>query len=107
MRDGQGLAVTGSSDAAVLAYNTAVAEWLDYKIAAMRTLKQTIEIDPDFCMAHCFRGYLFVTFNSAAVLPAAAASLTKAAALANTASVREQRHVAALRHLLEGAPHKA
>tara|TARA_B100001287_G_scaffold258975_1_gene245781 strand:+ start:342 stop:647 length:306 start_codon:yes stop_codon:yes gene_type:complete len=87
MRDRQGLAVTGSDDAAISAYNTAVAEWLDYKITAMRTLKHAIEIDPDFCMAYCFRGYLFVTFNSAAVLPAAAASLTKAAALAGTAMV--------------------
>ena len=71
MRDGQGLTVTVSDDAAVSAYNRSVTEWLDYKITAMRTLKQVIEIEPEFCMAHCFRGYLFVTFNSAAVLPAA------------------------------------
>ena len=57
MLDGQGLAVTVSDDTAISVYNTAVAEWLDYKITAMRTLKQAIEIDPDFCMAHCFRGY--------------------------------------------------
>ena len=43
MRDRQGLAVTGSDDAAISAYNTAVAEWLDYKITAMRTLKHAIE----------------------------------------------------------------
>ena len=107
MRDGQGLTVTVSDDAAVSAYNRALTEWLDYKITAMRTLKQAIEIEPDFCMAHCFRGYLFVTFNSAAVLPAATESLTKAAALAGTASVREKHHVAALQHLLDGAPQKA
>ena len=71
MRDNQGLAVTLCDTAALTAYNYAVAEWLDYKITAMRRLKQAIEIDADFCMAHCFRGYLFVTFNSAAVLPAA------------------------------------
>ena len=57
MRDGQGLTVTVSDDAAVSAYNRAVTEWLDYKITAMRTLKQAIEIDPDFCIAHSFRGY--------------------------------------------------
>ena len=73
MRDGQGLSVTVSDSGAVSAYDAAVNEWLDYKITAMRTLKQAIEIDPEFCMAHCFRGYLFVIFNSAAVLPAAAA----------------------------------
>ena len=73
MRDGQGLTVTVSDGAAVSAYNSAITQWLDYKITTMRTLKQAIEIDSDFCMAHCFRGYLFVTFNSAAVLPAAAA----------------------------------
>jgi len=71
VRDNQGLAVTLCDTAALAAYNDAVAEWLDYKITAMRRLKQAIEIDADFCMAHCFRGYLFVTFNSAAVLPAA------------------------------------
>ena len=107
MHDGQGLALTVSDNAAVSAYDAAVTEWLNYKITAMRTLKQAIEIDPDFCMAHCFRGYLFATFNSAAVMPAAATSLAKASALEGTTSVREQRHVAALRHLLEGAPHKA
>ncbi|MGB2241190.1 MAG: hypothetical protein ACPH3B_05155, partial [Candidatus Puniceispirillaceae bacterium] len=107
MRDGQGLAVTVADDMAVSAYNSAVTEWLNYKITAMRTLKQAIEIDPDFCMAHCLRGYLFVTFNSAAVLPAAGSALAKATALAPTASRREQRHVAALKHLLDGAPHQA
>ena len=75
MRDGQGLAVTVADDMAVSAYNSAVTEWLNYKITAMRTLKQAIEIDSDFCMAHCLRGYLFVTFNSTAVLPAAGAAL--------------------------------
>ena len=107
MLDGQGLAVSVGNDTAVSAYNKAVTEWLDYKISSMRTLKQAIELEPDFCIAHCFRGYLLVTFNSAAVLPAAVASLTKARALAGAASEREQRHVAALRHLLEGAPHRA
>ena len=37
MRDRQGLAVTGSDDAAISAYNTAVAEWLDYKITTMHS----------------------------------------------------------------------
>ena len=73
MLDGQGLAVSVENDTAVLAYNKAVTEWLDYKISSMRTLKQAIELEPDFCIAHCFRGYLLVTFNSAAVLPAAVA----------------------------------
>ena len=107
VRDNQGLAVTLCDTAALTAYNDAVAEWLDYKNTAMRRLKQAIEIDADFCMAHCFRGYLFVTFNSAAVLPAALSALAKAEALAKNTSPREQRHVAALRHLLNGAPHKA
>ena len=48
MRDGQGLTVTVSDDAAVSAYNRSVTEWLDYKITAMRTLKQVIEIEPEF-----------------------------------------------------------
>ena len=56
MLDGQGLAVTVSDDTAISAYNKAVAEWLDYKITAMRTLKQAIEIDPDFGLAHQNRG---------------------------------------------------
>ena len=107
MLEGQGLPITVGNATAVSAYNKAVTEWLDYKVSSMRTLKQAIELEPDFCMAHCFRGYLFVTFNSAAVLPAAVASLNKAAALTGTASEREQRHVAALRHLLEGAPNRA
>lgn len=107
VRDNQGLAVTLSDTAALTAYNDAVSEWLDYKITAMRRLKQAIEIDADFCMAHCFRGYLFVTFNSAAVLPAAVSALARAEALAKNASPREQRHVAALRYLLDGAPQKA
>ena len=73
MLDGQGLPITVGNATAVSAYNKAVTEWLDYKVSSMRTLKQAIELEPDFCMAHCFRGYLFVTFNSAAVLPAAVA----------------------------------
>lgn len=73
----------------------------------MRKLKRAIEIEPDFCIVHCFRGYLIVSLNSAAVLTAAAASLAKAAALEGTESVREQRQVAALRFLLGWAPHKS
>jgi len=107
MRDTQGLDITVSDDVALSFYDAAVGAWLDYKITAMKTLKQALEIDPDFCMAHCFRGYLFVTFNSAAVIPAAEASLAKAAALASVVSMREQRHIQALRYLLAGAPHKA
>ena len=43
VRDNQGLAVTLCDTAALTAYNDAVAEWLDYKITAMRRLKQAIE----------------------------------------------------------------
>ena len=99
--------MTLSNNLALDPYNNSVAEWLDYKITAMRTLKKAIEIDPDFCMAHCLRGYLFITFNSAAVLPAAQSALDKAEVLVDSVSPREQRHVAALRYLLDGVPNKA
>jgi tetratricopeptide (TPR) repeat protein len=107
LRDNQGLVITAAEPSAVAHFDAAVTEWLGYKITAMKTLKQALERDADFCMAHCFRGYLFVTFNSAAVLGAAHAAHGKAAAVAQTASRREQRHVEALRYLLDGVPHKA
>jgi len=105
--DEQGLMVTLSNDLALDAYNTAVTEWLNYKITAMSSLKLAIKIDTDFCMAHCFRGYLFMTFNSATVFSAAQSALAKAEILADYVSPRERRHVMALRFLVDGWPHKA
>ena len=107
MFDNQGLTVTVSDRIALEFYNSAVIQWLEYKISAMKTLKQAIEIDNDFCMAHCFRGYLFMTFNSAAVLPAAQSALAKAVLFKDKLSQREQCHIRALSHLIAGAPNKA
>ena len=56
MLDGQGLAVSVGNDTAVSAYNKAVTEWLDYKISSMRTLKQAIELEPDFVLHIAFAG---------------------------------------------------
>ncbi len=95
-RDARGLALsTGSAEAAAL-FDRAVAEYLEYRKATLATVMEALDADPDFCLAHCFVGYLFMLFGSHVVDGKVDAALAKAGRLSSNATERERKHVAAL-----------
>ena len=95
-RDGRGLVLTTESAAAARSFDAAVTEYLAYRKSAMATLKQAIEADPNFCLAHCMTGYLFMLFGTHAVDPKVDATLKQAESAAPRTTLRERKHVAAL-----------
>ncbi len=99
--DVRGLPVTAASDAALAAYEEAVAGYLAQKRDTMDRLDAALDADPGFVMAHCLRIYLLKMAFDPAFLPAARESLEAARTAAGGATDREQRHVAAAGLLLD------
>ena len=95
-RDARGLALATDSAAAARLFDRAIAEYLEYRKPTLATAMEALEADPEFCLAHCFIGYLFMLFGSHAVDGKVDAALAKAKRLAPNASERERKHVAAL-----------
>ena len=98
--DVRGLPITVANDAALAAYERAVAGYLAQKRDTMDQLDSALDDDPEFVMAHCLRAYLLKTAFDPAFLPKARDSLEIAKKAAARATEREQRHVAAAELLL-------
>ena len=95
-RDVRGLALSTDSAEAARLMDRATAEYLEYRKTTLATVTEALDADPEFCLAQCFTGYLFMLYGSHAVDGKVDAALAKATRLAPKASAREQRHVAAL-----------
>ncbi len=95
-RDARGLVLTTENAESARLFDGALAEYLEYRKSALATLKLAIEADPNFCLAQCMTGYLFMLFGTHAVDAKVDAALRQAEHLAPRATPREQRHVAAL-----------
>jgi tetratricopeptide (TPR) repeat protein len=95
-RDARGLALSTDSAEAARLFDRAIAEYLEYRKQTLATAMEALDADPEFCLTHCFIGYLFMLFGSHAVDGKVDAALAKAKRLAPRASEREQKHVAAL-----------
>ena len=94
MNDSQIYPLSSRSAAAVELYNAAVADFLDYRLSAMETLKKALEKDEQFIMGHVLRGYMLMMMNTSTVhAPAMRQSMP--------------HHVAAVSHLHErrACPH--
>ena len=98
--DVRGLPITVANDAALAAYERAVAGYLAQKRDTMDQLDSALDDDPEFVMAHCLRAYLLKMAFDPAFLPKARDSLEIAKKAAAGATEREQRHVAAAELLL-------
>jgi tetratricopeptide (TPR) repeat protein len=94
--DARGLVLTTESADAAWLFDRAVTEYLEYRKSAMATLKQVIAADPDFCLAHCLTGYLFMLFGSHVVDGKVDAALAQAERTLPRVTLRERKHVAAL-----------
>ncbi len=101
--DVRGLTLTTGSDAAASHFNAAIDDYFEYRLSAGKRVKAALEADPDFAMAHCLRGYLFMLFGTTTVLGRAQAALAKAReAGGDRITAREATHIAALAAWIDG-----
>ena len=101
--DVRGLALTTASEAAAGHYNAAIDDFFEYRLSTGKRVKQALEADPDFAMAHCLQGYLFMLFGTNTVLGRAKNSRDAArAAGGDRIATREAIHIAALGVWIDG-----
>jgi tetratricopeptide (TPR) repeat protein len=104
-RDCRGLQLTTQSDTAAAAFDHAIDGYLAYRADMMARMEALLAADPDFGLAHCLKGYLFMMGYRADALGAASAALADARRCPGTA--REIAHTEALAHWIEGDPNAA
>jgi tetratricopeptide (TPR) repeat protein len=102
MIDDRGLELSSRNEAAVTAFNAAIKNFLEYRLATMALAKDAVAADPSFAMAHCLLGYLFMLFGTFSVLDRARDALRQAEAVIDTANRREALHIKALRCWIAG-----
>lgn len=101
--DVRGLTLTTGSEAAAGHYNAAIDDYFEYRLSTGKRVKAALEADPDFALAHCLQGYLFMLFGTNTVLDRARAALRRAQALGgNRITAREAAHIGALETWTEG-----
>jgi tetratricopeptide (TPR) repeat protein len=96
MRDSRGLALSTASDSAADSLESALSAYLHFQADTAARAARTVELDPDFALAHCFKGYLALLPFDARLLPAVRAVAAEATAKSASATSREKMHVAAL-----------
>ena len=94
--DQRGLDLTTDVEAAARGFDATLDQFLEFRLGAGQQLKETLAADPDFGMAHCLRGYLFMLFGTNATAEAVRESLQAAEARKGSLTRREQAHIAAL-----------
>lgn len=100
--DVRGLAITAASDGAADAYDHAISGYLTFRADAGRRVGKALAADPDFALAHVLSGYFSMLSFSARQVPAARDALATARRHAPRATRREQAHVDALNHWVDG-----
>jgi tetratricopeptide (TPR) repeat protein len=88
-------ASTDSRDA-VQAYERAVLATLEYRSAANDHVKVALEADPDFALAHCFKGYQYLLLGTEGTVAKARQAADAAKARHDRLTDRERGHLAAL-----------
>jgi hypothetical protein len=94
--DARGLEISTDSAEAAALLDRAVEHYLKYHVDTMDLVNRALTADPGFVMGHCLKGYLMLASANPAHRPAIAGNLAAAKSGALVATIREQRHVAAL-----------
>jgi hypothetical protein len=105
VKDVFGLAFSGATEAGFTPYSHAVRELQCFVGDPVASVDRAIAENPDFVMAHVFKGYLFGLATEREAT--AVARACHEAALPLAATTREQAHVSALGHLANGRWHDA
>ncbi len=96
--DRWGLAITAANAEAVASYGAAVADVLEYRLAAGRHVKAALEADAGFAMGLCLRGYMLMQLATGAVAGKVDRVIAAGRAVAGRANRRERLHLEALGH---------
>ncbi|MEM8744053.1 MAG: tetratricopeptide repeat protein [Pseudomonadota bacterium] len=106
-QDSFGLELTTVSDDAARAWDRAVTESLEHRLSASERVKEALDADPDCVMALMFRGAMMLMIGTNKVQGKVADVAAHAKRVSGVATRREQMHVAALEHWLDGETDKA
>lgn len=101
-QDAYGLEVTAATGEAVGAYDKALGDFLEYRLATADHVKAALGADPDFLMGLCFRGYMLMQLGTSQVAGKVASVVEAAKARAEGGTPRERLHVTALDHWSQG-----
>jgi tetratricopeptide (TPR) repeat protein len=105
IQDCRGLALTTVSEQAAAAFDHAIDGYLGYRADMAARMEALLAADPDFGLAHCLNGYLFLMGFRADTVAAARGALANARRCAGTE--REKAHAEALAHWADGDPERA
>jgi tetratricopeptide (TPR) repeat protein len=103
-RDAHGLAVTAASAHAVQAFDHVLMGYLCYRADTPQRMSALFEADAEFGMAHCLKGYFAMLSYKESAVAIAEAAAADAERCMRHATSREQAHVVALRHWIDGEP---
>jgi tetratricopeptide (TPR) repeat protein len=106
VKDVRGIEVSASDAGAVEALDRAIDGYLGARNDTGDYLREAMELDPDFVMAHVVRGYFLHLFAHRGLMARSRESLTAARDAAGRvgATPREQAHMAALEAWCDGDP---
>jgi hypothetical protein len=90
------MAMTTDSVEAARFFDAGVADYLDYRLIAGQRLKDAIEADEQFVMAHCFRSALMLMLETVSVVPRIQKNHAELDARRSSVTPREQNHIDAL-----------
>ncbi|MFO1024446.1 MAG: tetratricopeptide repeat protein [Acetobacteraceae bacterium] len=107
LKDRLDLPLSTGSAGTVAAFDHAIDGYLGYRSDLMRRLEALLKQEPDFGMAHVFKGYMMMAGYRADLLPAARAAAETANRFTLVATPREQAHAAALAHWVAGDAERA
>ncbi|MGI9423433.1 MAG: tetratricopeptide repeat protein [Hyphomicrobiaceae bacterium] len=107
LQDQWGNDLSTTSRDAVAAYDSAIFDFLEYRLTLGDRVKAILAADPECLMGLCFRGYMLMQFGSNAVLGKVREVLEPLEARAGNGTPREQLHVKALRAWMEGRVREA
>jgi tetratricopeptide (TPR) repeat protein len=100
--DPRGLALTTASSEAAAHFDDAIEAYLEYRKTAGEHLKQALQADPDFALAHCLKGYFLMLFGTTATHEGARKALVAGRANEERLTWREKAHLGALDAWLAG-----
>lgn len=100
--DTRGLQISTASARAAAAFDHLVTGYLTYRADTSARLKALLEVDPDFALAHCVKGYFAMLAFKQSLVPVAVQAARTAQSLADGATPREHSHIAALTAWAEG-----
>jgi tetratricopeptide (TPR) repeat protein len=101
IEDAQGHRLSGATEAAVTAYDQAVRAFNLVHGDSIGLFEEVRQAAPDFAMAHLGKAWVFAVANDPVLMSHAKALVETARPLA--LNEREQAHLAALSHLVQGA----